>query len=38
VQVDSKSGWEILGVDFRAILDYGVGAIGWRGVVKNVGA
>lgn len=37
-QVDSRAGFEILGVDTRCILDYGVGVIDWVGVVKNPGA
>jgi len=37
-QVDSRAGFEILGVDTRCVLDFGVGAIDWVGVVKNAGA
>jgi len=33
--VETKQGWDILGTDFRAVLDYGVGAIGWRGCWKG---
>jgi hypothetical protein len=35
VQVDSRAGFEVLGMEFRAVLDYGVGAIGWRGCYKG---
>lgn len=34
-QVDSRAGFEVLGMEFRCLLDYGVGAIGWRGAVKG---
>lgn len=37
-QIDSRPGWEILGVDTRCVLDFGVGAIDWVGVCKNDGA
>lgn len=33
--VDSRPGFEVLGMEFRAVLDYGVGAIGWRGCWKG---
>lgn len=36
--LDSKEGWSVDGMQWKVRLDYGVGAIGWRGVVKNAGA
>ena len=36
--LDSKEGWSVDGMEWKVRLDYGVGAIGWRGVVKNAGA
>ena len=38
LQVEVRQGWETLGTEFRAILDYGVGAIGHRGCYMNAGA
>jgi hypothetical protein len=38
VQVDSRAGWEQLGQEFRAILDYGVGVLDYRGALLNLGA
>jgi hypothetical protein len=37
-QVDSRAGFEILGVDTRCVLDFGMGAIDWVGMVYNAGA
>ncbi len=37
-QIETRPGWETLGVEIRCFLDYGVGAIGWRGAVLNTGA
>jgi len=31
-------GWKTLGMEIRVYMDLGVGAIGTRGVVKNLGA
>jgi hypothetical protein len=36
-QVETRPGWETLGMEIRCFLDYGVGAIGWRGAVLNTG-
>ena len=37
-QVESKSGWEVDGVEIRVILDYGAGFIDHRGWYANPGA
>ncbi len=37
-QVESKSGWEVDGVEVRVILDYGAGFVDWRGWHMNAGA
>jgi hypothetical protein len=37
-QMDSRLGWDVLGVEYRVYLDFGCGAIDWRGIVKNAGA
>ncbi|MEI8396796.1 MAG: prohead protease/major capsid protein fusion protein [Rhodospirillaceae bacterium] len=37
-QVESKSGWDVDGVEIRVILDFGAGFIDWRGWYANGGA
>lgn len=37
-QVESKSGWDVDGVEVRVILDFGAGFIDWRGWYQNAGA
>jgi Mu-like prophage major head subunit gpT len=37
-QMDSRSGWDVLGVEFRVVLDFGAGAIDWRGAYHDPGA
>jgi HK97 family phage prohead protease len=35
--MESQNGFTVDGVQWKIRLDYGVGAIGWRGVMKNAG-
>jgi hypothetical protein len=37
-ELQSRDGWTTLGVEMRAVLDFGAGATGFRGVYKNAGA
>lgn len=37
-KVEMREGWNVLGVEFRTILDFGYAAINYRGVWKNPGA
>ncbi len=37
-QVESRSGWDVDGVEVRVLLDYGAGFIDWRGWYANAGA
>lgn len=37
-ELSTKEGWTVLGQEFRAILDFGAGATGFRGAYKNAGA
>lgn len=34
-QMSSREGWETLGLEFRVVLDFGAGAIDWRGAYKG---
>lgn len=36
--LESQEGFTVDGMKWKVRLDYGVGAIGWRGIVKNAGA
>lgn len=37
-QMASREGWDILGMEFRVYLDFGCGALDWRGAYLNAGA
>jgi hypothetical protein len=37
-QVESRPGWEVLGQEIRCVLDFGAGALDWRGAFADPGA
>lgn len=37
-QIDIREGWDVLGVEFRAVLDFGCAMQDWRGTYLNPGA
>jgi hypothetical protein len=37
-QMASREGWDTLGVEFRVLLDFGAGALDYRGAYRNAGA
>jgi ATP-dependent protease ClpP protease subunit len=36
--IEAQEGWNVLGIEFRAIEDFGCGAIDWRATYLNAGA
>ena len=36
--LDNELGWRVDGTEWKVRLDYGVGAVNWRSVIKNAGA
>jgi hypothetical protein len=36
-QISIREGWEVLGREFRVVLDFGVAATDWRGAYRNAG-
>lgn len=37
-QIEQKEAWTQAGMQWRVIYEFGVAAVGWRGIVKNAGA
>lgn len=36
-QISSREGWDVLGTEFRVTLDFGCGALDWRGAYRDPG-
>lgn len=36
-QIASRDGWDVLGTEFRVTLDFGAGALDWRGAFRDPG-
>ena len=36
-QIASREGFDVLGIEFRVVLDFGAGALDWRGAYLNEG-
>ncbi|MDP3409029.1 prohead protease/major capsid protein fusion protein [Bosea sp. (in: a-proteobacteria)] len=36
-QMASREGWDVLSTEYRVVLDFGAGAVDWRGAVRNPG-
>lgn len=36
-QYDTRAGFDVMGIEMRVALDFGCGAVDWRGIIKNAG-